>query len=131
MAQNIETLGRGGGELASVYRTGGIDRDHAAAPERARWFTPQLVVAAGTIKVAGSAASAAARVLLPGPRPAGYEHEPAISWLAPAAGHRHGLLAILPGSAGTNRAVVRLWFGVCCWLLRSVAPVRAGSGDDV
>jgi hypothetical protein len=47
-------LGRGGGELANVYRTGGIDHDNRTEPERARWFTPQLLVAAGTIKVAGT-----------------------------------------------------------------------------
>ena len=56
-------MGRGGGELASVYRTGGIDHDNRTEPERARWFTPQLLVAAGTIKVAGTTVAGA------GPRP--------------------------------------------------------------
>ena len=57
-------MGRGGGELANVYRTGGIDHDNRTEPERARWFTPQLLVAAGTIKVAGTTVAGAG--LVPG-----------------------------------------------------------------
>ena len=60
-------MGRGGGELASVYRTGGIDHDNRTEPERARLFTPQLLVAAGTIKVAGT--TVAGGGLVPGPGP--------------------------------------------------------------
>ena len=60
-------MGRGGGELASVYRTGGIDHDNRTEPERARWFTPQLLVAAGTIKVAGTTVASAGPVPSPGP----------------------------------------------------------------
>ena len=60
-------MGRGSGELASVYRTGGIDHDNRTEPERARWFTPQLLVAAGTIKVAGTTVASAGPVPSPGP----------------------------------------------------------------
>ena len=60
-------MGRGGGELANVYRTGGIDHDNRTEPERARWFTPQLLVAAGTIKVAGTTVAGAGPVPGPGP----------------------------------------------------------------
>jgi hypothetical protein len=60
-------LGRGGGELANVYRTGGIDHDNRTEPERARWFTPQLLVAGGTIKVAGTTVAGAGPVPGPGP----------------------------------------------------------------
>ena len=55
-------MGRGGGEFASVYRTGGIDHDNRTEPERARLFTAQLLVAAGTIKVAGTTVAGAGPV---------------------------------------------------------------------
>ena len=60
-------MGRGGGELASVCRTGGIDHDNGTEPGRARWFTPQLLVAAGIIKVAGTTVAGAGPVPGPGP----------------------------------------------------------------
>lgn len=58
-------MGHGGGELVHVYRTGGIDYDNRTEPQRARWFTPQLLVAAGIIKVAGMTVAGASPV--PGP----------------------------------------------------------------
>ena len=48
-----EHVGQGGGELGDVNRTGGIHLSNRAAPEGAGWFTPQLFVAGGGVKVAG------------------------------------------------------------------------------
>jgi hypothetical protein len=83
-------LGRGGGELANVYRTGGIDHDNGTEPGRARWFTPQLWVAAGAVKVAGATVAGAGPVPGPGPiqrNGAVYLDEPAGKACALAGAH--------------------------------------------
>jgi hypothetical protein len=54
-----------GGELGNVYRTGGIDHDDRAEPQRAGWFTPQLLVAACAIEMACVTVASAGPV--PGP----------------------------------------------------------------
>jgi hypothetical protein len=60
-----EHVGDGSGELADVDRTGGIDYNNGSEPCGAGWFTPQLSIAAGVIRVACMPVTAAAPV--PGP----------------------------------------------------------------